>query len=142
MNVEDVMNRTVQTIEPDANVQAAADKMSKHHIGSLIVVKGNRLVGIITERDILSKVVAQARDSTTTRVADVMTKKVIMVTPDTDIEDAAQIMLEKGIKKLPVVKGNQLIGIITATDVCTAQPKLIRSLSTLLAITKQRAMAG
>ncbi len=142
MNVEDVMNRTVQTIEPDASVQAAADKMSKHHIGSLIVVKGNRLVGIITERDILSKVVAQARDSTTTRVADVMTKKVIMVTPDTDIEDAAQIMLEKGIKKLPVVKGNQLIGIITATDVCTAQPKLIRSLSTLLAITKQRAMAG
>jgi CBS domain-containing protein len=142
MNVSDVMNRTVRTIDPNASIQQAAELMSKYRIGSLIVVEKGKLAGIITEHDILSKVVAQAKDVNNVKVKDVMTRNVIVVSPDMELEDAAQLMLDKGIKKLPVVSNRQLIGIITATDICTAEPKLIQSLSTLLALTKRNIVAG
>jgi len=143
MIVRDVMNTDVKTIKKDATIQEAADLMSKYSIGSLIVVVDSRVIGIITERDILKKVVAAGQDAAQTKVKDIMTEDVIMIGPDTDIEDAAEIMMEKRIKKLPVVSQHRLIGIITATDLCTASPKIIEQLGTLLLLPRRkRAVAG
>jgi len=91
MIVKDVMNTDVKTIKGDATVQEAAEEMKKFRIGSLVVVKDSRLAGIITERDILDKVVAEAEDSSKIRVKAVMSTHLIMVTQDKDIGEAAQL---------------------------------------------------
>lgn len=143
MLVRDIMNRDVKTIEPGESVQSAAAKMSRHSIGSLIVIKNGSLQGIITERDILSKVVAKSLDAASTKVSDVMTKSVVMISPDRDIEDAAEVMIEKGIKKLPVIKGDKLIGIVTSMDIVVAQPKLMEQMAVLFLMSKgKKAVAG
>ncbi|MBM3304309.1 MAG: CBS domain-containing protein, partial [Candidatus Aenigmarchaeota archaeon] len=102
MLVRDVMNKDVKTIEPDSTVQEAAAKMARYSIGSLIVIRGGSLQGIITERDIMSKAVAKALDPSETKVSDIMTKEVVMIAPERDVADAAEVMIERGIKKLPV----------------------------------------
>jgi CBS domain-containing protein len=142
MLVKEIMNTEVQTIGKDASVKEAAEKMSEFSIGSLIVAEGTRVVGIVTERDILRKVVAEAKDATETRVKDIMTEEVIMIEPDIDVEDAADIMREKKIKKLPVISNRQLVGIVTATDLCMASPKMIESLSDLMLTSKGKYVAG
>jgi len=142
MQVREIMISDVKTIEKDATIQEAAEVMSKHGIGSLIVTEDSRVIGIVTERDILIKVVSESKDATKTYVKDIMTKEVIMIKPDADIEDAADIMMERKIKKLPVVEGNALIGIITSVDVCTASPKVIEKLGEILLTSKKKIVAG
>lgn len=143
MQVKDIMNTDVKTITPDSTVQKAAKKMDEFGIGSLIVVKDGKLAGIVTERDILENVVAKAKLSSQVMVKDIMTKEVIMVRPDMEVEDASEIMMEKKIKKLPVIKDDSLIGIITATDIVTAQPMLMQQLSELMMVPgKRKIVAG
>lgn len=142
MIVQDVMVKDVKTIGGESSVQEAAEDMRKYKIGSLVVVKSSKLVGILTDRDLLDKIVAEAIDSSTIKVKDVMTKNVVMVTPDKDIGEAAELMMEKKIKKLPVVNGHQLVGIVTATDLCTAEPKIIEQIGSLMLLPKKKAVAG
>jgi CBS domain-containing protein len=139
MLVKDIMNPDVKTIRKDATIKEAAELMSQFSIGSLIVVEDStRVIGIITERDILMKIVAKAKDASTELVEDSMTKEVIMVDAETDIDDAAEIMLEKKIKKLPVISKNSLIGIVTSMDLCTASPKMIERLGKVLLLPKEK----
>jgi len=143
MLVRDIMNKDVKTIEPDETVQEAAAKMSKHSIGSLIVIRGGSLQGILTERDIMSKLVAKSLSASKTRVSDIMSKAVVMISPDRDVEDAAEVMIERGIKKLPVIKGDKLIGIVTSMDIVIAQPKLMEQMASLFLMAKgKKIMAG
>ena len=143
MLVKDIMTKSVKTIEPDSTIQEAADTMSKSSVGSLIVVRKGELMGILTERDILTKVVAKSTAGSKVHVKDIMTKEVVMIEPDTDIEDAAEIMVKKQIKKLPVVHNNQLIGIVTSMDIVSAQPKMIQQMGQLLLFPrKKKAVAG
>lgn len=143
MLVKDVMNTDVKTVEAGATIQEAAQLMGRHRVGCLIVTKETRLMGIITEDDILRKIVAEDKDVHKAVVSDYMTKDVIMVSPSDDIETAIQIMLDKKIKKLPVVSGNKLIGIVTTTDICTAEPQLIKKISELLLVpSEKKVVAG
>ncbi len=143
MQVKEIMNTDVKTINLNSNVREAAELMSKSNIGGLIVVEDSKLVGIVTERDVMKKVVALNKSATKTKVKAVMTKKVIMIDPDKDVEEAAEIMLERKIKKLPIVYKNKLIGILTATDICAAQPKLIEQLAQLMLVPgKKKIIAG
>ncbi len=137
------MNKGVQTTGPDALVHDAAQKMNKYGIGSLIVISEGKLAGIMTERDVLKKLASSDGDLRKTKVSSVMTKNVVMIEPDADLEEAVDAMTEYKIKKLPVVSQGKLIGIITATDICRAQPKMIASLAELMAVPGQKkAMAG
>lgn len=138
MIVQDAMNKEVKTIAETSTVREAAERMREFRIGSLIVVKDSRLVGILTERDILDKVVAEALDSSTLKVKDIMTKEVVMISPDKDISTAAELMVEKRVKKLPVLQGKKLVGIITATDVCTAEPKIMEEIGALMLIPREK----
>ena len=142
MLVKEIMNTDVKTMSPNSSVQKAAKKMSKHHVGCLIVVKDSRLIGIVTERDIMRDVVAKALDAKKTKVKNVMTKEVIMVDPERDVEDAAEIMTEKKIKKLPVILHDKVIGIVTAMDIVTAHPKTIEQIGKLLLLPKKKVVAG
>ncbi|MBI2675969.1 MAG: CBS domain-containing protein [Candidatus Aenigmarchaeota archaeon] len=132
MLIKEIMNTDVKTIEQTESVHEAAKTMSEYDIGSLLVTKGDKLVGIITKMDIIRKVVSIDVKASSVKVSDIMTKEVIMVDPDIDVEEAAELMMDKKIKKLPVVDKGSLIGIVTSTDICTAEPRLIRKLADIL----------
>ena len=139
MQVKDVMETDVKTIASSSTVQQAAAAMAANGTGYLMVVRdGAQLAGIITEADIVSRVVSKALDVKTTKVDQVMTKAVVMIDPDRDLTEAMEIMEEKNIKKLPVLKSNQLIGILTVSNLCAAQPKLAERVGKLLAIPGQK----
>ena len=126
------MNRKVFVANPDVTVKEAAKIMTQYRIGSLIVMEDKKIVGIITELDILWKVVAGGLDPETTQIKDVMTKNVITVQANQTVEEAAELMVEKKVKKLPVLDDHKLVGIVTATDLISFQPKLIDALAKML----------
>ena len=87
----------VHSVQPDEPVITAIRKMAEHHIGALLVMTGDKLVGIVSERDYARKVVLLGRSSTDTRVADIMTSKVITVIPQQDVHDCMRLMTDKRI---------------------------------------------
>jgi len=131
LNVEDVMVEEVVTVEADATVQEAVDLMNKHEIGCLIVVLRGRPVGIITERDMLKRVLAKSIDPEKIKVSEIMSVPLIMGKPEMEVEDAVKLMFKNKIKKLPVVQRGRLIGLVTLTDLTRFQPHMIRILKKL-----------
>ena len=127
MFVKEVMKRDVKTTTSDTTVLEAAQKMTKNKIGCLMVVN-DTLEGIVTERDILNKIVALGKDSSQVMIRDIMTRKVISISPDKDMEEASDIMSKYRIKRLPVVFGDEVVGIITSTDVVTILSKVIKEI--------------
>ncbi len=126
LKVASAMVKDVVTVDTDATVKKAVEIMNKHEIGCLVVVKGNRLVGILTERDMLKRVLGESRNPEKTKVSEIMTAPVITVSPTTNLEEAAKLMFEKNVKKLPVVSEGKLVGLITLTDLARFQPEIIR----------------
>ena len=114
--VRDVMTTGVKTVTLDSTIAEAVKKMNKFGIGAIIVVQGKKPVGIITERDILMKIVEPFLDPKLMKVRQVMSSPLITIRGDALVEEAANVMTEKSIKKLPVVLDEQLIGIVTTTD--------------------------
>jgi CBS domain-containing protein len=121
MKVSEAMNKAV-TIESDMKLKQVAGIMSDRKIGSLIVLDNEKIAGIITERDILKNV--GRLDS---KVVSIMSKNVITIDADENINNAALLMAKNKIKRLPVVKKGKLAGIITATDVIANSPGLNES---------------
>jgi len=114
------------------NVFDTARKMNEKRIGAVIVTEGEHVVGIFTERDILSRVVAAGRDPKTTKVGEAMTSPVACCRRDTTVEECRDVMSKKRIRHLPVVEDNKLLGIITSGDILarevTAHEETIRYL--------------
>ncbi len=130
-NVEDVMVDEVITIDADATVHDAVRLMNKHEIGCVIVVLKGKPVGIITERDMLKRVLAKSVDPDRMTVADIMSAPLILGKPKMEIENAVKLMFKTKIKKLPVVHKGKLIGLVTLTDLTRFQPHMIRILKRL-----------
>ncbi len=125
------MIESVITIDADATVMKAVRLMNQHEIGCLVVTRRGRAVGIITERDLLKRVIGKSRKPGGTKVREIMTKPLIAGQPDMDLEEATRLMFNKRIKKLPVVDHGRLLGLITLTDVARFQPQMIRILKKL-----------
>ena len=132
MLVRDIMNKNVLTADPDTSVIEAARTMADNHVGSLVVVKDGSILGIVTERDILLSLADIAENILDAKIGDVMTHYVIVIEPDAKIEKAVRMMKDNGIKKIPVVADEKLVGIITASDIIAAEPEMIRDLSAQL----------
>ncbi|MCK5422977.1 MAG: CBS domain-containing protein [Deltaproteobacteria bacterium] len=115
-----IKNRGVLTIEPGASVYDAITKMADKQIGALVVTEGNKVVGIITERDYARKVILQGKSSKSTSVREIMTGRVIYVQPNQKIEECMVLMTEKRIRHLPVLDGDMLVGMISIGDVVRA----------------------
>jgi CBS domain-containing protein len=113
--VKDIMTKDVVTVEANKTVFEAAELMTEKALGCLIVVIKAFPVGIITERDIVRRIVAK-RASLDTKLTDVMTKTLITVEPETSLKEAARIMSTNKIRRLPVLKQNKLVGIVVASD--------------------------
>jgi CBS domain-containing protein len=140
LKVEDVMIENVVTVDADATVKEAVEIMNKHEIGCLIVMKWNKPVGILTERDMLKRVLAETRNPEKTKVSEVMTTPVVATEPSTDIEEAARFMFKKNVKKLPVISEGKLVGLVTLTDLARFQPEIIRILKQIIDKTTPKRM--
>lgn len=130
LKVSDVMTSNVVTVKPDETIVDAARKMAENKIGSVVVVddKGT-IIGILTEGDIVRRVVARGLDPSQTPVEAVMTKNPITIFEDADLAAAAELMREKGVGHLPVVnEEGRLVGIITRSDIVRIAPSLIEIL--------------
>ena len=115
--VRDAMTGDPRSIGPSASVVEAARLMRNEHIGSLPITDGDTLVGMITDRDITTRVVAEAADLATTTVGDVYSQDLISVEPDKDLEEALRLMARHQIRRLPVVEGGRLVGIVAQADI-------------------------
>jgi len=128
--VRDIMSRRVRTIASTSNVQKAAKLLARWNIGSLVIVKGQKAVGLITEGDV-SKAVARGLDPAKTPV-DYLRKRLVTIGPDEKLEDAAHVMASHGIKKLPVMDGGKLVGMLTQTDIVGSSFELVTSLKEMV----------
>jgi CBS domain-containing protein len=128
--VRDVMNPAVHTIGSDASVAEAARAMARWKIGSLVVVERGKPIGIVTEGDV-SKIVAKGLDPKSTLVG-VQKKKLLTVEPGEPVEVAAKMMADAGVKKLPVMDGRRLVGIVTQTDIVNTSFSLVTSLKEMV----------
>ena len=116
MLVEEVMTRDVVTIENNQTVYDACKLYSEKKVGSLVVMDKDIIVGIVTERDIIERAILQKKAPTKTKIRDIMTPNIKTVHALAPLEKAAFIMKENSIKKLPVILNNEIVGIITETD--------------------------
>lgn len=109
-------DRPVITVQENDTVQSAAEKLTKYKIGALPVLSEDRLVGIVTERDIIAKVVAPGSDSLSTTVQDIMTRTLVFAFAGDTIDACSAKMKQANIRHLPVIDGDHLIGIISIRD--------------------------
>jgi|TARA_Y100000310_G_scaffold304443_1_gene343609 CBS domain-containing protein len=128
--VRDVMVSPVITITPEETVNKAAKTMLKNGIGGLIVVEDFKPVGIITERDFVG-LLAKKKDPGEILVKNVMSKKLITVSPEEGLMDVAKLIVKTGKRKLPVMDKNKLVGILTADDIVKAAPGEVETLREL-----------
>jgi len=104
------------SIAPTATVAAAVDLINQKKIGSLLVMDQGRLVGIFTERDVLRRVVGERRDPEKCKIAEVMTRELVVMRPTSTVEDAMQVISERRIRHLPVLEGGHVVGVISQGD--------------------------
>jgi len=112
----DLKGHDVYSVKPDTAVIEAIRVMAERHVGALLVLEGNRLVGIVSERDYARKVVLLGRSSDSTPVRDIMTTPVLTIEPDGTVDDAMRLMTERRIRHLPVVRSGGVVGIVSIGD--------------------------
>ena len=122
--IADVMSLRVLTVTPDETVQLAITRMLEENVGSVAVCEGNRLVGIFTERDVL-RLAGENTELQELRIGDVMTRRVLTVSPDDDILAAGALMAERRIRHLPVVQDGMVMGIVGLRDVTRSLLELV-----------------
>lgn len=140
MMVKDVMNTNVVVAKSEATIREASEVMNKYNIGSLVVVGEAGIAGIITEHNVLESVAA-GKNPDDTKISEIMSPEVVTVAPDSTIEQAVDLMVQHKIKKLPVMDGEKLAGIITASDIIVVEPKLVASIANLISM-KMPAYSG
>jgi CBS domain-containing protein len=117
-HVGDVMTTRPRSVTPDTPVSQVAELMAAEDVGAIPVVEGDRLVGMVTDRDIVVRAVAKGKDPRGMPVAEVSTRELVTVDPDDDLSDALQLMAEHQVRRLPVVADeNRLVGVISQADV-------------------------
>ncbi|MBM7870523.1 CBS domain-containing protein [Clostridium pascui] len=117
MKVKDIMTKNVASLNPEDTVEHAAQLMKEYNIGSLPVCNEEKVIGIITDRDIAIRSSAEGENVQKQTVRDIMTSNPVTIKSDIDIQDATRIMSERQIRRLPVVESNNLVGMLSLGDV-------------------------
>jgi CBS domain-containing protein len=120
MKIRELMTKQPTTVEPDATLGRVATLMKQEDCGSIPVVEGGRLVGIVTDRDIVVRGIAAGADPKTERVRKVMSSDPVTVGPDDDVMDAEKKMADRQIRRLPVVEDGRLVGIVVTAQIARA----------------------
>lgn len=123
--VVEIMSTNPVTISGDATVAEAAAEMRDRDIGSLVVLEDGRPTGIVTERDVVSKVAAEDRPAKKTTVREIMSSPLVAIHPHQEVADAAKVMASRNIRRLPVIKEGKLVGMLTENDIIRVWPQLI-----------------
>ena len=116
-SIKEVMTSEVKACEPNTTVAEAAKLMAKEDIGPVPVVEEGRLTGIVTDRDIVVRVVAEGRDPNSTTVGEIASSDLVTVSPDDDLDTALQQLARKQVRRIPVVEGDRLVGIVAQADI-------------------------
>lgn len=124
VSVTDAMAKKVLIASPNTTVAKAAKMMAERGVGSIIIVKGKKPVGILTERDLLMKVVSVDLIPSRVHVGKIMSKPIISIGPNAEITEAARVMAKNNVRRLPVVEHGKLVGIVTASDITAISPQL------------------
>ena len=146
LTVNDVMTERVITTDVNDSVKNAARAMAKFGISSLLVFSEEGLKGILTERDIITRIVCAGLDPSEVPVCDVMSKPVIVVAPDTPLENAVEMMLVNQIKKLPILEQSEesynVLGIVSLVDVARLHPDIINIMRAMVEVKMESPEAG
>lgn len=124
--VQNIMVSNVITTERRTLVIDAVKIMNQHGIGCLVVMENGSPVGIVTERDLLKRVLGQSKNPKKIGVQEIMSSPLIVAKPDMEIDEVTKLMFGRKIKKLPIVEDGKLVGLVTFTDLLSFQPSLIR----------------
>lgn len=122
--VGDAMTRGVICVDLKDTVESAAEVMEKNDISAVVVTDKGEGVGIITERDIITKIVTKAKDARNVAVKDIMTQPLITVKPDSDIDEAARVMRDKDIRRLVVSDKGKIVGVLSEFDIVRVEPAM------------------
>jgi CBS domain-containing protein len=118
MRISEIMTREPELIDPDSSIRDAARRMKNEDIGALPIGENDRLIGMVTDRDIAIRAVAENRDPSSTTVRDVMSEKIYYCFEDDDVEDAARCMAENRVRRLPILnRDKRLTGIVSLADI-------------------------
>lgn len=120
----DAMTKKPITVEPEITVEECSRIMASEHVGSLLVKKAGKLLGIITEQDIVREVVAKNHNPKKVKVEEVMVTDMLTIAPEKDIYDAIVIMRDRNIRHLPVMSKNRMVGFLTLKDILKIEPQL------------------
>lgn len=120
----DAMTRRPVIVSPDSNIQHCSKVMEKENVGSLLIKNGGKLGGIITDQDIVRRIIAYGIDTKKTKVSKYMSKKLVTISPEKDIFEAITLMANLNVKQLPVLDGNKMVGLLTQKDVLKIEPEL------------------
>ena len=124
MLVKEIMTKRVITIDQEKTIFDASVLYKKHKIGCLVVKENENCVGIVTERDIIERTICEKKSPEVTKVKEIMSTNIFTIHSLSKIEDAVELMINNSLKKLPVVKNGDIVGIVTATDISRARPEL------------------
>ena len=113
----EVKEQRLLSVAPDDTVYAALKKMAQHDIGALVVVSGDKLVGVFSERDYARRVILEGKSSRDTQVSEIMTRQVICVSPERTADQCMAVMTQKRVRHLPVIENKQVVAVISIGDV-------------------------
>jgi predicted transcriptional regulator len=115
--IKDLMTENPSTCEPGAPVAEVAKVMAREDVGPIPVVEGGRLVGLVTDRDLVVRVLAEGRDPETTTVGEIASSDIVTVSPDSSLDEALQVLARNQVRRVPVVDGDRLVGILAQADI-------------------------
>ena len=125
MEIHRYMKKDVKTCEEGVSVAIAVKKMAKYSIGSLIVVKKDKPIGIFTERDLVKRVIALGKDPVMVRIGDVMTRELITVDVNEQVGDVFQLLIKQDMRHLPVVQAGNLVGIVSRKNIAKVMASIL-----------------
>jgi CBS domain-containing protein len=128
IKAEDVMTTEVAIIDENVSVKKAAEIMAQEGVSAIIVTVEGKAQGIVTERDILKRIVVEDKNAEKTTAEEIMSSPLVAIEPSTNLQEAARLMFEKKIKNLPVINDNRLVGLINLQDICRFQPVILKML--------------
>jgi len=115
-SIRDVMTANPATVPASAPITEAARCMKEMNIGDVLVVDKGQVCGVVTDRDIVIRAIAEGRDGATTKIQDVCTKNLVSLAPNDSVDDAVRLMREKAVRRLPVVENGQAVGVVSIGD--------------------------
>lgn len=124
LNVIDAMTKKLISVVPTTSAFECAKILKKEHLGSVVVKDKGKLLGIVSEQDLVYKIIAKSIEPKKTKISEIMTKKVITISPDKDITDAMLKMSKFNVRRLPIVENGKILGMLTMKDVLKIEPQL------------------